>query len=161
MKKFSVITFISLLIGFTSGCSEKPESPYFIKLENVKVVSASLTKVVLSGDAVFNNPNALSCELTKTNIHIRVNDVDITDINQDISIALPRNSNFTLPVYFSFNPKQLSSENNGFLKNAIKSFLNKEITVEYQGDITVKVLGVHFDVPIAYSETVSLRLNNE
>jgi LEA14-like dessication related protein len=161
MKKFSVIIFISLLIGFTSGCSEKPESPYFIKLENVKVVSASLTKVVLSGDAVFNNPNALSCELTKTNIHIRVNDVDITDINQDISIALPRNSNFTLPVYFSFNPKQLSSENNGFLKNAIKSFLNKEITVEYQGDITVKVLSVHFDVPIAYSETVSLRLNNE
>ncbi|MFT4826980.1 MAG: LEA14-like dessication related protein [Paracoccaceae bacterium] len=161
MKKFSVIIFISLLIGFTSGCSKKPESPYFIKLENVKVVSASLTKVVLSGDAVFNNPNALSCELTKTNIHIRVNDVDITDINQDISIALPRNSNFTLPVYFSFNPKQLSSENNGFLKNAIKSFLNKEITVEYQGDITVKVLGVHFDVPIAYSETVSLRLNNE
>jgi LEA14-like dessication related protein len=161
MKKFSVIIFISLLIGFTSGCSKKPESPNFIKLENVKVVSTGLTKVVLSGDAVFNNPNAVSGELTKTNIHIRVNDIDITDIDQEVSITIPKNSNFTVPVYFSFNPKQLSSENNGFLKNAIKSFINKEITVEYQGDITVKVLGISFDAPIAYTETVSLRLNNE
>jgi LEA14-like dessication related protein len=161
MKKFSVIIFTSLLIGFTSGCSKKPESPNFIKLENVKVVSTGLTKVVLSGDAVFNNPNAVSGELTKTNIHIRVNDVDITDIDQEVSITIPKNSNFTLPVYFSFNPKQLSSENNGFLNNAIKSLLNKELSVDYQGDITVKVLGISFDVPIACTETVSLRLNNK
>lgn len=161
MKDFSVIFFISLLIGLTSGCSKKPKSPSFIKLENVKVVSMGLTKVVLSGDAIFNNPNAISGELTNIDIHIRVNDVDITDIDQEVSITIPKNSNFTMPVYFSFNPKQLSSENSGFLKNAIKSFLNKELSVVYQGKITVKVLSISFDVPVAYTEKVSLGLNKE
>jgi LEA14-like dessication related protein len=161
MKKFGVTFFMSLLIGFTSGCSEKPKSPSFINLENVKVVSTGLTKVVLSGDAVFNNPKAVSGELTTTDIHIRVNDVDITDIDQEVSITIPKNSNFTLPAYFSFNPKQRSSENSGFLKNAIKSFLNKELSIDYQGDITVKLLGISFDVPVAYSEKVSLGLNKD
>ena len=161
MKNWTTALFVLLTFGLTIGCSEGPQSPDFLNLENVKISSANLSKVVLKGDAIFNNPNGISGKLTKTNIHIKVNDVDITDINQNVSIDVPKNSDFTVPVNFSFNPKKLTSENKGFLKNALKSFLNKELTVNYSGTVTVEVLGISFDVPVDYEETVSVGLNHD
>jgi LEA14-like dessication related protein len=81
-----------------------------------------------------------------------VNDVDITDIAHDVSIDVPKNSNFIVPITFSFNPKQLLEDNDGFLKNALKSFINKELQVEYKGSVTAEVMGASFDVPVEYTE---------
>ena len=161
MKIWTTALFVLLTIGLTTGCSEGPQSPDFLKLENVKIASANTSKVVLKGDALFNNPNAISGKLTKTNIHIKVNDVDITDIEQKVSIDVPKNSDFTVPVNFSFNPKKLTSENKGFLKNALKSFLNKELTIDYSGTVTVEVLGISFDVPVDFQERVSMGIKYE
>jgi len=136
-----------------------PKSPSFINLDNVKIISANARKVVLQGDAIFNNPNAIAGKLIKTDIHIKINDVDITDIEQTTSIDVPKNSNFTVPVNFSFNPKKLTKDNDGFLQNAIKSFLSNELNIEYAGCVTIEVLGIGFDVPIDYTEKVSLGLN--
>ena len=136
-----------------------PKSPSFINLDNVKILSANARKVVLQGDAIFNNPNAIAGKLIKTDIHIKINDVDITDIEQTTLIDVPKNSNFTVPVNFSFNPKKLTKDNDGFLQNAIKSFLSNELNIEYAGCVTIEVLGIGFDVPIDYTEKVSLGLN--
>lgn len=136
-----------------------PKSPSFINLDNVKIVTANASRVVLQGDAIFNNPNAIAGKLTKTDIHIKINDVDITDIEQTTLINVPKNSNFTVPVNFSFNPEKLVQDNEGFLQNAIKSFLSNELTIEYAGYVTIEVLGIGFDVPIDYTEKVSLGLN--
>jgi LEA14-like dessication related protein len=151
------LTIGSLIL--ISGCMGGPKSPSFINLDNVKIVSANASKVVLQGEAIFNNPNAIAGKLTKTDIHIKINDVDITDIEQTTSIDVPKNSNFTVPVNFSFNPKKLTQDNDGFLQNAIKSFLSNELTIEYAGYVTIEVLGIGFDVPIDYTEKVSLGLN--
>ena len=136
-----------------------PKSPSFINLDNVKIISANARKVVLQGDAIFNNPNAIAGKLIKTDIHIKINDVDITDIEQTTLIDVPKNSNFTVPVNFSFNPEKLVQDNEGFLQNAIKSFLSNELNIEYAGCVTIEVLGIGFDVPIDYTEKVSLGLN--
>jgi len=136
-----------------------PKSPSFINLDNVKIVTANASRVVLQGDAIFNNPNAIAGKLTKTDIHIKINDVDITDIEQTTLVDVPKNSNFTVPVNFSFNPEKLVQDNEGFLQNAIKSFLSNELTIEYAGYVTIEVLGIGFDVPIDYTEKVSLGLN--
>ena len=153
------LTIVSLIL--ISGCMGGPKSPSFINLDNVKIVTANASRVVLQGDAIFNNPNAIAGKLTKTDIHIKVNDVDITDIEQTTSIDVPKNSNFTVPVNFSFNPKKLTQENEGFLQNAIKSFLSNELAIEYAGYVTIEVLGIGFDVPVDYTEKVSLSLNYE
>tara|TARA_B110000495_G_C22657505_1_gene389420 strand:+ start:238 stop:657 length:420 start_codon:yes stop_codon:yes gene_type:complete len=136
-----------------------PKSPSFINLDNVKIISANARKVVLQGDAIFNNPNAIAGKLIKTDIHIKINDVNITDIEQTTLIDVPKNSNFTVPVNFSFNPKKLTQDKDGFLQNAIKNFLSNELTIEYAGCVTIEVLGIGFDVPIDYTEKVSLGLN--
>lgn len=161
MKNYSLIAFAIITSLFISGCADGPKSPDFINLENVKISSANTSKVVLRGDAIFNNPNAIAGKLTKTDIHIKVNDADITDIEQKTSIDVPKNSNFTVPVNFSFNPQQLVQENKGFLRNAIKSFLTKELTIAYDGTVTIEVLGISFDVPVEYTEKVSIGLNYE
>lgn len=161
MKNY-IITLLTIgTLLLTSGCTDGPQTPDFTNLKNVKITSANLNKMVLSGDAVFNNPNAIGGKLTKTDIHIKVNDVDITDIQQNVSIDVPKNSDFSVPVNFSFNPKKLASDNKGFLKNALKSFVNKDLTVEYNGSVTVEVLGMSFDVPVEYTEKVSVGLNYE
>ena len=85
--------------------------------------------------------------------------MDITDIEQTTLIDVPKNSNFTVPVNFSFNPEKLVQDNEGFLQNAIKSFLSNELTIDYAGYVTLEVLGIGFDVPIDYTEKVSLGLN--
>ena len=123
------LTIGSLIL--ISGCMGGPKSPSFINLDNVKILSANARKVVLQGDAIFNNPNTIAGKLTKTDIHIKINDVDITDIEQTTLIDVPKNSNFTVPVNFSFNPEKLVQDNEGFLQNAIKSFLSNELTIEY------------------------------
>ena len=151
------LTIVSLIL--ISGCMGGPKSPSFINLDNVKILSANARKVVLQGDAIFNNPNAIAGKLIKTDIHIKINDVNITDIEQTTSIDVPKNSNFTVPVNFSFNPEKLVQDNEGFLQNAIKSFLSNELTIEYAGYVTIEVLGIGFDVPIDYTEKVSLGLN--
>ena len=151
------LTIGSLIL--ISGCMGGPKSPSFINLDNVKIVTANASRVVLQGDAIFNNPNAIAGKLTKTDIHIKINDVDITDIEQTTLINVPKNSNFTVPVNFSFNPEKLVQDKDGFLQNAIKNFLSNELTIEYAGCVTIEVLGIGFDVPIDYTEKVSLGLN--
>jgi len=159
MKDSSLFNLTIGSIILISGCMGGPKSPDFINLGNVKIVSANANKVVLKGDAIFNNPNPIAGKLTKTNIHIKINDVDIADIEQTTSIGVPKNSNFSVPVNFSFNPKKLTQENEGFLKNAIKSFLSNELDIEYSGYVTIEVLGIGFDVPIDYTKKVSMGLN--
>ncbi|MBT8327850.1 MAG: hypothetical protein KJP21_09005 [Bacteroidia bacterium] len=160
MHYFKLITFTILLFGLTTGCSG-PSSPSFETLEELKVVSASADKVVLEGKAVYHNPNNITGMLTKTEMKIFINDVEVTEINQNHSIAVPKASDFKVPVSFQFNPKKLREENKGFLRNALKTFLNKKMEVHYKGFVTIEVLRMSFDVPVDYSEKVSLGLRYE
>ena len=156
MKNGNILVLASLLLGFISACSYTPKKPDFINLKNVTITSANLDTVVLSGDAIFNNPNPIPGKLTKTNIHIKVNNIDITDIEQNVSIDVPKNSDFTVPVHFSFNPKQLSSEHEGFFKNALKNFLSNQLIIEYDGHVTIEILSIGFDIPVAHTDTMRL-----
>lgn len=160
MKNHSSILLMLLAIITLASCSG-PKAPSFENLENLKIVSANKTKIVMSGKAIYHNPNEISGMLTHSNIKIIVNDVQVTEIDQDHSIDVPKSSDFMVPVHFSFNPKDLLQENKGFLKNALKSFINKKLQVQYVGSVTVKVIGVEFDVPVDYTETFSFGMNYE
>lgn len=154
MKNWSTSVFYLIALFLVYGCSG-PESPSFENLENLKIKSANKSKVVMTGKAIYNNPNEISGKLTHSNIKIIVNDVEVTEIDQEHSIEVPKSSDFKVPVNFSFNPQSLMNENKGFLKNALKSFLDKSLEVQYVGTVTVEVLGINFDVPVDYTETVS------
>ncbi len=160
MKNWGLSSLSIVMLFFTIRCS-KPSAPSFENLENLKIVSANKTKIVMSGKAIYNNPNDISGTLTHSNVKIIVNGVEVTEIDQNQSIEVPKYSDFTVPVNFSFNPQRLLNENKGFLKNALKSFLDKSLEVQYVGEVTLKVVGVEFDVPVDYTEMVSFGMKYE
>ena len=135
-----------------------PKEPSFEKLEDLKVVSANKNAVVLTASALYHNPNAIEGVLTHTNMKILVNEVEVSEIKQKHAIAVPKGGDFKIPVTISFNPKKILKENDGFLKNAIRSFLDKKMEVQYLGTVTIQIMGVEFDVPVDYSEKVSFGL---
>jgi hypothetical protein len=157
-KNWIIKISVCLIFFFSIACGNAPQSPTFLRLNKVKIKSVGLTNVAISGEAIFNNPNAIGGKLTKTNIHIKVNNKDITDIQQNVSVNIPKNNDFTIPINFSFNPKEITNNEKGFFKNTFKAFLNKDLEVDYYGSITVNMLGINFEVPIDYSEKVSLDL---
>ncbi len=158
MKISSLELFAFLLVGFSTACSG-PKSPSFEKLDNLKVVKASKNYIVLKGDAIYHNPNSVKGMLTKTDMKILVNDVEVSQIDQTSAVAVPKQSDFAVPVTIQFAPKKIQNENKGFLKNAVKSFLDKKLEVTYVGSVSIQVLNVEFDVPVDYSKKVSFGLN--
>ncbi len=160
MHYFKLIPFTIGLIILVTSCTG-PSSPSFKTLEDLKVVSAAPDKVVLKGNAIYHNPNNIVGMLTKTEMKIFINDVEVTEINQNHSIAVPKASNFSVPVSFQFNPKKLKDENKGYLRNVLKTFLSKNMEVHYLGSVTIEVMRVSFDVDVDYKEKVSLGLRYE
>lgn len=69
---FYVLT--TSLIIFTIGFSG-PSFPSFENAKDLKVVSANRTKVVVKGNAVYNNPNDISRKLIHKDLTISVNGV--------------------------------------------------------------------------------------
>ena len=63
MKKFTLLLFI---IASTS-CAVK-QKPTFIKVDNIKLITANSTKITVSADALFNNPNVIGGRQTWPNI---------------------------------------------------------------------------------------------
>lgn len=158
MKNLFVASLAIVLFGLTIGC-QGPVTPSFKNLEDVKMLKASKNNVIIKANAVYHNPNAVGGTLTQTKMKILVNDIEVSEINQRHEIAVPKQSDFKVPVTIQFNPQKLSDENKGFFKNAIKSFFQKNLKLTYTGKVVIRVLNIDFDVPVDYSEKVSLDLN--
>ena len=60
MKKVTLLLFI--IASTSCGIKQKPK---FIKVDNIKFITASSTKVILSANALFNNPNLIGGRLTR------------------------------------------------------------------------------------------------
>ena len=65
MKKVTLLLFI---IASTS-CGVK-QKPTFIKVDNIKLITASSTKVILSANALFNNPNLIGGRLNTDGVMV-------------------------------------------------------------------------------------------
>ena len=158
MKNLFLIGFTISLFVFTTSC-QGPSTPSFEKLEDVKVLKASKNNVILKANALYHNPNSIGGTLTQTQMKILVNDVEVSEINQRHEITVPKQGDFRVPVTIQFNPQKLSKENKGFFRNTIKSFLQKKLKLTYTGKVVIRILNIDFDVPVDYSEKVSLDFN--
>lgn len=147
-----------ILSGLFHACTA-PTAPEFEGLKDVKIAKAGVNNISLTGDALYNNPNAISGKLVNTNILVFVDGIEVTKIKQKESIDVPANSDFKVPVFISFDPKTLITENKGFLKNALKNLVKRNIELKYLGAVTIELAGIQFDVPVEYSEKVNLGVN--
>lgn len=147
-------TWLWICLIALSACSGL-SAPSFVGMEEVKIRSAGVKTMKFVGKAVYNNPNPIGGTLVHTNIKIFVDDVEVTEIDQENKTAIPANSDFQIPVEFSFNPKVLVNNEKLKVGKLLRRILKDGIDVKYDGTVTISIKGIEFDVPIHYKEKVS------
>ena len=153
MKKFTLLLFI---IASTS-CAVK-QKPTFIKVDNIKLITANSTKITVSADALFNNPNVIGGRLNTEGVQVYVNDISFGRIETE-EFKVPANDDFTVPLKIQINTKDLFDKDpNGFLNGLLNSVLNRTLKVRYEGTIQFKALGINHSYLINKTETVKIKL---
>ena len=153
MKKFTLLLFI---IASTS-CSVK-QKPTFIKVDNIKLITANSTKITVSADALFNNPNVIGGRLNTEGVQVYVNDISFGRIETE-EFKVPANDDFTVPLKIQIKTKDLlDKDSKGFFNGLLNSVLNRSLKVRYEGTIQFKALGINHSYPINKTETIKIKL---
>lgn len=143
---------------FITAC-DGPKKPEFTKMENVKfrsVIFAGTPSVSLTGDAVFNNPNAIGATVTEVDLDVYINDKMATHVHQNMSVEVPANSAFRLPLEMDISLAKLMQDGKSQMDLILKS---KKLQYKLVGDIKIGLGSVEFKVPVEYADekAVSLR----
>jgi hypothetical protein len=153
MKKFTLLLFI---IASTS-CAVK-QKPTFIKVDNIKLITANSTKITVSADALFNNPNVIGGRLNTEGVQVYVNDISFGRVETE-EFKVPANDDFTVPLKIQIKTKDLlDKDSKGFLNGLLNSVLNRSLKVRYEGTIQFKALGINHSYPINKTETIKIKL---
>ena len=153
MKKFTLLIFIIV----STSCAVK-QKPTFIKVDNIKLITANSTKITVSADALFNNPNVIGGRLNTEGVQVYVNDISFGRIETE-EFKVPANDDFTVPLKIQIKTKDLlDKDSKGFLNGLLNSVLNRSLKVRYEGTIQFKALGINHSYPINKTENIKIKL---
>lgn len=146
-KLLSFFTAIILL----SNCTVSSE-PDFVKMDDYKILKLNRQEVHLGTNAYFFNPNDVGCEVVKTEVKVLVNGLHVSDVNQTKVIELDANNEFYIPMKVSIPLEKISKDKNGILGGLAATLIQKNISVEYDGFVTLRKAGIEFDIEIVGKE---------
>jgi len=133
------------------------EQPVFLKIKNVRVEKANLSKIIINADALFENLNDIGGNLELNKLEVFANGIKVSKISTK-KFKVPIKDNFSIPIKISFSPKQVFDDHKkGFPANIFKSVKNKNITVLYKDVITYSLGDFSYDYNINYSQKVALK----
>ncbi len=131
----------------------------FVKLEKLKFNKISpFPKLTLNVTAtsVLKNPNPFGVEITGMDFDVLVESKHTTTVNQDVSIEMPANSEFKLPLNF-----EIPLGKTGFFNDAkdilTGAWKNKSINIRTKGIIHIKVLKINLEIPFDEEEPYKLK----
>jgi hypothetical protein len=154
MKNTLYFLILFLLI---SSCSVK-ESPIFIKVDNVKIISFASDTIRLKADAFFENPNIVGGTISTDKLKIIINDAELAQVSSE-DFKVPARDNFTVPLIAVIPTKRIFENNkNGILGGLINSLVKKTIKVQIKGDLKYKVLGFSNVYYIDKTEDIKIKL---
>lgn len=153
MKNF--LLFI-LLTGLLFSCTvNKP--PEFKSIDHIEVETKSLDNIEITARFNFHNPNDIGCEISKMDIDVIANGINIGKANESAISKIDSNHDFFIPAKINVSPKKIYGEGlANLIGGAISAFVKKEIEVEFQGTIKLKKLGMTFEIPIHEKQMVPL-----
>lgn len=150
MKKiFSIIAITFLLVS----CSVK-KKPIFLKVDDVKVLSAKLDTVKLQAKAYFKNENDIGGKISTDEIKVFVNGAEVAQVSSE-EFKVPANKEFQIPLLVAIPSKNiLDKSKGGLLEGLINSVLKRSVEVQFKGNIKYKVLGFSSTYPIDKTKNV-------
>jgi len=142
---------IGLTLIFLSSCSYQ-EPITFLRLKEVKVNGINNGELLLSAEALFNNPNSLKGKIKKVNIYVLYRGDTLANVHHINKMNVPANSNFSVPLSLAISINQLQK---GLLSNLSSLLRKKSVELEFKGNIKVGVWGINQKIPVDYSETIA------
>lgn len=149
------LLLLFLLVGSLVSC-QKPQSPTFKNIENLKVKKANLKRVVLEGDVVLHNPNQFACKVKSTDIKVWLNDRAAGTINQNVKTKIEAMGDTRIPVQFNCSTDSLLQKK-GLLNNILSVISNKEVDARFKGKVVLDVGGIGIPVPINHQEALVVK----
>ena len=143
---------IYLIFLSLAGC-KKLQTPDFVTVKEVKVVSLDKKKVVLEGIAIFSNPNDFKLQVKEIAVDVTINEVAMGQVNQLQDFDVPANADFEVPMVIAFAPKDVYKD---LFSSLLDVLNNKKMEVYYNGFVRMKSLGVTIKVPIDHREEIRI-----
>lgn len=145
-----LFTFLTIVLV---NCTLTQE-PDFIKLDNYKIISANKKEIKLGTNAYFHNPNDVGCEIVSTDIDVLINGLFVGKVNQANLIHLSAGNKFDLPLLVSIPSEKIIKDKSGIFSGVLTALMSKNLTVSYEGFVTLKKAGVEFDIDIEGEEVL-------
>ena len=134
MKRLIILSTI-LLTFFNCSVNEKPE---FIGIENIKILESTSEHIILTADALFENPNIVGGEFEVSGVNVYVNNSEVASVSSK-KFKVPAKKHFSIPLTAKVPIDSVFGDKN--LSGLIGSLLTKKIKAQYKGVINYKVLG--------------------
>jgi LEA14-like dessication related protein len=144
MKKASLTPSLLILFlsVFLSSC-QAPKELVYRDFKNLKVEKLSFGASSLKLDVIYYNPNNFGLQLKYTDLDIFIDGNYLGHSSQDYQITIQRLSEFTLPLQINLDMQNL-------LKNALPTFLGKEVMVKITGKVKLGKANVYKTFPVNY-----------
>jgi len=149
------ILFLCCFVISLTAC-QKPESPIFKNIENLRVKKANLKRVILEGDVVLHNPNNFACNIKSTDIKVWINNRAAGTINQDVKTIIGAMGDTRIPVKFNCATDSLFQKK-GLLDNILSVISKKEVDARFKGKVVLDVGGIGIPVPINHQESLLIK----
>jgi len=136
---------LALSFGFLfllSSC-RAPKDLEYRDFKNLKVEKIGAASSMIKMDLVYYNPNNFGLQLKLTDLDIYVDNNYLGHSLQEYQIHIPKRGEFTLPVQVEVDMKNL-------LKNALSTFLGKEVMLKVTGKVTLGKANVYKIFPVNY-----------
>lgn len=145
--------FLMLILVLVWGSCKRPEEDIVFKYVRGVVVDASDKDPRLKANAVFFNPNKMKGKLRKIELDIYVDGKKAGHVDQKLSLLIPANSEFTVPIEVKLSLKELG------LMNTLFSILGaKKMDVRYVGSIRINYKGIPINVPVDYKSEIRIKI---
>lgn len=149
-----LILLLTLTISIVS-CSIK-EKPIFLDIEDIKIAHSDSKIISLTATARFKNPNDVGGNLKSDNIAILINDIQLAKVSSK-SFDIPAKKEFTVPLNVDISTDSiLNIKGSDALSSLVQSLINKEIKVQYKGDLVYKTFGFSYTYPIDKTKLITL-----
>jgi len=145
MRVEGIILFLALVAG---SCG--PKEDVQLRAINIKEVRTGADgNPVMFADVVFFNPNSGRMRVKKIDLDVFVDGKKTARVDQELSLLIKSNSEFTIPLEVQLNFKET-----GLLDTIISLLGGKQHDIQFEGKMKVSMRGFPVNVPVSYKEVL-------
>ena len=151
MRFYSRFRLICLSLSILLFSCKDVQRPVFEDVENLKVGRFELATTSITANVRFKNPNRFGLHLKKIDCDLFVDSSRLGHFVNTEEVQIPANGTFHIPVKGDVQTSRM-------MEYARKTLFNEPSIVHIKGVVRVGRSGVYRNVPVAYTDTIVLKL---